>query len=122
MHEVGLCEGIVEAVERRAAGRPVAAVRVRAGTMLRIVEPSLQQAFALVAGGTVADGAAIEMTEVPAQLYCEECLHQVDTTDALAVCPECGGDRVRLTGGEDLVLESITLREGARRRVSGHPG
>ena len=57
MHELGLCAGILEAVERRAAGRRVTRVRLRVGTLHRVVTPALDQAFELVAGGTVAEGA-----------------------------------------------------------------
>jgi Zn finger protein HypA/HybF involved in hydrogenase expression len=64
MHELGLCEGILDAVERRAAGREVAGVKVRVGEALRVVEPALDQAFTLVSEGTVAEGAQIEMVEV----------------------------------------------------------
>jgi hydrogenase nickel incorporation protein HypA/HybF len=64
MHEFGLCEGILDAVERRAAGREVAGVRVRVGEALRVAEPALDQAFTLASEGTVAEGAQIEMVEV----------------------------------------------------------
>lgn len=111
MHEVGLCEGIVEAVEHRAAGRPVARVRIRAGALLRVVEPSLEQAFTLLAAGTVAEGAVIELTEVPAQVSCQDCAHEGEASDVLATCPLCGGSGLRFSGGDELVLESITLRQ-----------
>ncbi|HET9078072.1 MAG TPA: hydrogenase maturation nickel metallochaperone HypA [Acidimicrobiales bacterium] len=61
MHELGLCEALLEVVERRAAGRRVLAVRVRAGDDLRVAEPALDQAFALVAEGTVAAGARVDL-------------------------------------------------------------
>jgi hydrogenase nickel incorporation protein HypA/HybF len=64
MHEFGLCEGILDAVERRAAGREVAGVKVRVGQALRVVEPALDQAFLLASEGTLAEGAEIEMVEV----------------------------------------------------------
>ncbi len=64
MHELGLCEGILDAVQRRAAGREVAGVKVRVGEVLRVAEPALDQAFTLVSEGTVAEGARIEMVEV----------------------------------------------------------
>lgn len=64
MHEMGLCEGIIDAVERRAAGRRVTAVRVRAGELLMVAEPALEQAFALLAEGTVAEGARVELVGV----------------------------------------------------------
>ncbi|HET9289505.1 MAG TPA: hydrogenase/urease maturation nickel metallochaperone HypA, partial [Actinomycetes bacterium] len=52
MHELGLCEGILEAVERRAAGRRVNRVRVRVGAQHRVVESAFDQSFALVSQGT----------------------------------------------------------------------
>ncbi|MFN2490886.1 MAG: hydrogenase/urease maturation nickel metallochaperone HypA, partial [Actinomycetota bacterium] len=58
MHEIGLCEAIMEAVERRAAGRRVNRVKVRVGARHRVAEPSFNQAFSLVSGGTVAEDAA----------------------------------------------------------------
>jgi hydrogenase nickel incorporation protein HypA/HybF len=64
LHELGLCEGILDAVERRAAGREVVGVKVRVGEALRVVEPALEQSFTLVSEGTVAEGARIEMVEV----------------------------------------------------------
>jgi hydrogenase nickel incorporation protein HypA/HybF len=109
MHEIGLCEGVVAAVERRAAGRRVTRVKVRAGALLRIVEPSMAQAFAMLAAGTVAEDARVDLVQVPAQADCDACGYQGSTTDALATCPGCGGGELRLSGGEELVLESVTF-------------
>ncbi|MCW2885929.1 MAG: hydrogenase nickel incorporation protein HypA/HybF [Streptosporangiaceae bacterium] len=65
MHEIGLCEALLDAVEKRAAGRQVTGVRVRIGTRHRVAEPALTQGFELIAAGSVADGAAIELVTVP---------------------------------------------------------
>ncbi|MEV0600479.1 hydrogenase maturation nickel metallochaperone HypA [Streptomyces sp. NPDC050315] len=65
MHEIGLCEGILEAVEARARGRRVTGVTVRIGEQHAVVGPALAQSFALVAAGTVADGATVELITVP---------------------------------------------------------
>ncbi|GAA4707471.1 hydrogenase maturation nickel metallochaperone HypA [Phytohabitans rumicis] len=112
MHEIGLCEGVVETVLRRAAGRPVRRIRLRAGVRHAIVPESMSQAFALVAAGTEAASATVDLVTVPARLRCETCGAEADTVDLLAVCPSCGSDRVRLTGGDELVLESIEYRAG----------
>ena len=67
MHEVSLGEAILDAVERRAAGRKVRRVRVRVGTLNRVVGPALDQGFALVSEGTVAEGAVLDIVEVPGE-------------------------------------------------------
>ena len=119
MHELGLCEGILEAVERRAAGRRVTRVRVRVGAQHRVVSSAFDQSFALVAQGTVADGAAVDLVTVPVLVACQDCGHQGEATDALATCPVCRGLDLKFSGGDELILEAIHLEE---EDVSRHPG
>jgi hydrogenase nickel incorporation protein HypA/HybF len=113
VHEVGLCEGIVEAVERRAAGRRVARVRVRIGALYRVVGPALDQAFELVAGGTVAEGAAVDLVVVPVRAACRACGGTSEVDEVPIACPSCGAADLDLTGGDELVLESIHLEAPA---------
>ncbi|WP_084958686.1 hydrogenase maturation nickel metallochaperone HypA [Thermoactinospora rubra] len=119
MHEFGIAASVLDAVEQRAAGRRVTHVKVRAGALLRIAGPAFDQAFSLVAAGTVADGATTELVVVPARLACRTCGRQEETADTLAVCGGCGGDDVDLRGGDALVLESIQMAEG--HHVPGNP-
>ena len=119
MHELGLCGGIVEAVERRAAGRRVTRVRVRVGAQHRVVPSAFDQSFALVAQGTVADGAAVDLVVVPAAVRCLDCGEEAEATDALAACSACGALDLETEGGDELILEAIHLEE---EHVSGHPG
>jgi hydrogenase nickel incorporation protein HypA/HybF len=107
VHELGLCEGVLETVRRRAAGRTVRRVRVRAGVRHAVDPESMSQAFALVAEGTEAAGASVDVVTVPARLTCRACGASADTADLLAVCPRCHGVDVELRGGDELVLESI---------------
>lgn len=65
MHEVSLGEAILDAVERRAAGRKVRRVRVRVGTQHGVVAPALDQGFEMVSEGTVAEGAILDVVTVP---------------------------------------------------------
>ena len=113
MHELGLCEGILEAVERRAAGRRVAGVRLRVGTLHRVVEPALDQAFALVAGGTVAEGASVELVVVPVRVACAACGEVTEADHLPDACPACGATGPDVSGGDELVLESIKLQAPA---------
>ena len=119
MHELGLCEGILEAVERRAAGRRVTRVRVRVGAQHRVVSSAFDQSFALVSQGTVADGAAVDLVVVPVSVTCLDCGHEAEAVDPLAVCPACGGLDLTTKGGDELILEAIHVEE---EDVSRHPG
>jgi hydrogenase nickel incorporation protein HypA/HybF len=123
VHEIGLCEGVLDAVERRADGRRVRAVTIRAGAMHRIVPESMETAFALVAAGTVADGARLRLVLVPVHVHCRSCGADVAAQDPMAACVQCGGTDLDLSGGDELVLESLELEPSPGREVSGHvPG
>lgn len=127
MHEFGIAEAILAAVENRADGRRVRRARVQAGAMLRITEPAINHAFAMVADGSLAEGAQVDLVIVPVQLVCRSCGQTAASVDPFVTCPECGGTDIETEGGDDLVLESIQMAEAAHvpgdsRGDRGNPG
>src|SRR5437016_13385250 len=81
MHEWGYCEGILEAVQRRAAGRRVKRARVRVGVLHRLNQNALQQAFALAASGSEAQDAILDLAFVPARWRCHLCQEESEGAD-----------------------------------------
>src|SRR5262249_39848347 len=108
MHEFGLCEGVLDAVQKRAAGRQVAGIRVRCGARHAVEPDAMAQAFGMVAAGTEADGAKVEVVTVPAVIACRACGGDSESNSQLAVCPQCGSADVMVTGGDELTLESVS--------------
>ncbi|MER6173532.1 hydrogenase maturation nickel metallochaperone HypA [Streptosporangium sp. NPDC001681] len=113
MHEFGIAEAILTAVEKRADGRRVRRARVHAGALLRITEPVINQAFSAIADGSVAEGAQVDLVIVPVRMTCRSCGSTSTSVDPFAVCAGCGGTDIDTEGGDDLVLESIQLAEAA---------
>ncbi|GLZ44152.1 hydrogenase nickel incorporation protein HypA [Actinomycetospora sp. NBRC 106375] len=109
MHEFGVAAALLEAVEARARGRPVRALRVQVGVLQRVDRPVFDQAFALVADGGVADGASVEIVEVPVEVRCRDCGAATRADELVVTCDGCGGHDLELVTGDDLVLESITV-------------
>jgi len=110
MHELGLCSSIVDAVERRAGARPVRNVRVRVGRLHHVHPEAFDQSFAIAAMGTVAEGAAAEMVLLPVVARCGDCSAVWERDELPVSCPGCGSSDMELTGGDELVLESIEYR------------
>ena len=115
MHELGMCEGILDTALRRAAGRPVTRVRVRVGVLHRAVGPAMEQAFLLVAAGTEAEGAELDMVTLPVRVTCRACGAERDSDELLIACPACGSGELDQAGGDELLLESIELTPDAER-------
>jgi hydrogenase nickel incorporation protein HypA/HybF len=119
VHETGIAEPVVTAVQHRAGGRRVSVVRVRAGAMHRIVEEAMQAAWDVLAAGTEAEGARVEVVTLPVRCTCRACGAEAESaTDPVAVCPACGGTAMDLTGGEELLLESLTYADDATAPTS----
>ncbi|MBB6348632.1 hydrogenase maturation nickel metallochaperone HypA/HybF [Nonomuraea muscovyensis] len=120
MHEIGMCEGLVELIGQRAAGRRITAARVRVGTRHAVVGEAFDQAFALAAAGTLAQDASVELVVTPLTVTCHSCGARSESLDVLAVCQRCGSADVAVSGGDELVLESIDFGE-ERADVPGNP-
>ena len=105
MHELSYCEGVLDAVERRAAGRPVARIGVRIGAVHRVVADAFEQSFQIAAMGGPAEGATTSLVVVPVHGHCMDCRHDFDTPDPSPACPSCGALGVAVEGGDEVVLE-----------------
>jgi hydrogenase nickel incorporation protein HypA/HybF len=110
LHELGLCEAIVGAIEKRANERPVSHVRVRVGALHHVHPDAFEQSFSMAAMGSVAEDASADLVLIPARGRCGACGADFETHDPLSACPRCGALDVALTGGDELTLELIEYR------------
>ena len=113
MHEMSIAVGVIEQVlavadEHRA--RRVDEVELTVGVMRQVVPEALQTAFEVVSTGTVAEGAALKITEEPAAAECRNCGRSFGCTVHDFRCPGCGQADVHVTAGKDIVLKSIACR------------
>jgi hydrogenase nickel incorporation protein HypA/HybF len=107
VHELSYCEGVLEAVLKRAGDRPVAAIGVRIGAVHRVVTDAFQQSFEIAAVGTPAQTARTELTVLPVHGHCMDCRSDFHATDPAPACPDCGSLDVAVDGGDEVVLEWI---------------
>ena len=115
------CEGVLEAVERRAAGRPVARIGVRIGVIHRVVAEAFEQSFQIAAVGGPAEGATTDLTVLPVHGHCMDCRFDFHATDPAPACPSCGSLEVAVEGGDEVVLEWLEYVDTAAADRSGEP-
>jgi hydrogenase nickel incorporation protein HypA/HybF len=115
MHELSICEGIVEEAVKALAGfrrtPQVSQVTVRIGRLTRIVPDSLRQHFDLLVPGTPLEGATLNIEEVPIAGRCVDCAASFEMEVLSLVCPECGSGLVELTSGRELSVVSLETAE-----------
>ena len=117
MHELSYAEGVLQAVERRAAGRPVTRIGVRIGAVHRVVAEAFEQSFQLVAVGGPAEGAAAEVVVLPVRGHCLNCRTDFHATDPAPACPGCGSFDVAAEGGDEVVLEWLQYADVAAEQA-----
>lgn len=110
MHEMSLCEGIRSVLEDQAAAhnlRQIRRVRVEIGRFAGVEKPALAFAFDVVMRGSVAEGAALEMIDLPGKAMCFDCAKEVEIDDRLQPCPECGGGKLMPSGGDEMRIKDL---------------
>lgn len=112
---MSLAEGVLQIVED-AARAPDGRGFVRVKTVvleigqLSSVEPeAMRFCFDAVAHGSVAEGAALEIQEVPGEGLCFNCSRTVRLAALYDPCPACGGYPVQATGGTEMRVKELEV-------------
>ncbi|MGB9589628.1 MAG: hydrogenase maturation nickel metallochaperone HypA [Candidatus Hydrothermia bacterium] len=113
MHEVTVCDSLLDLVEETAKkhhARRVSVVRVRIGEISGVVPELLQHAFEVLAPERqLTMGASLILEKVRPLAHCEACGHDFEPTEYVFICPACGSGRTRLLAGDELSLDRIEM-------------
>jgi hydrogenase nickel incorporation protein HypA/HybF len=112
MHEVGLMQdALTIAMEhaREAGAQHIERVRLRVGVGTGLAADSLELAFEIAARGTIAEGARLDLEEVPMRCYCERCDLEFTPGDLFVACPKCHDFGVVVRHGYECELGSIEV-------------
>ncbi len=121
MHELSLATALVDATlseaRKHGAGR-IDTVRCRIGRLRQVDDQLLRDAFEIAAAGTIAAGAALDVSYTGIRIDCHACGVGTDVESWRFDCPRCGESRVSLTGGDELELTSIDVEVDDENRCS----
>ena len=112
MHEMSIAEELVKQVvdvARENGGRSVGEVEVELGVFRQVVPEALEIAFAVVAEGTVAEGAVLKMTEKGIVGLCRVCQNRFEASLKTFQCPKCNEADVEIIEGDDIMLTSMAV-------------
>jgi hydrogenase nickel incorporation protein HypA/HybF len=121
MHEIGLMQRMVEVALDRAAGAGalrVQRVTVRVGAESGVVPDVITFAFDVATRGTIAEGAELQIEDVPLVCLCAACSLEFTPEDALHECPRCHRLGAEVRCGREFELASLEI-EGSGFSVQG---
>jgi hydrogenase nickel incorporation protein HypA/HybF len=114
MHEASLAGGIlrrVEDVQARERFAGVSRLVLEAGALAGVEVRALRFALEAMAPGSVIDGAAIQIDEPPGSAWCMVCGETVPIASRADACPRCGRWQLTPTGGTELKLRELIVRQ-----------
>lgn len=112
MHEMSLCEGVLQVLEesgRREGFRRIKGVWLEIGALAGVEVASLRFCFTAVVRGTIADGAALTIIERPGEAWCRHCGKTVTLRQRYDECPDCGGYELELTAGDEMRIKELEV-------------
>lgn len=112
MHEMSLAEGIRTIVEDQARQHGfsrVTRLRLEIGRFAGVEKAALAFAWDVVMKGSPAEGATLDMLDLPGQALCYDCMKTVQIDDRLSPCPTCGGGKLIPQGGDEMRVKDMEV-------------
>jgi hydrogenase nickel incorporation protein HypA/HybF len=112
MHEQSIVESLLTLALKnavKAGARKIIRIHLVVGGFTGVVEDAVNFYFGFLSKDTMAAGAQISYTHVPAQLRCRDCdlLFPMQKRDYH--CPKCEGRRMEIVGGRELYIENMEV-------------
>ncbi|WP_295887109.1 hydrogenase maturation nickel metallochaperone HypA [uncultured Thiohalocapsa sp.] len=112
MHELSVCQSLLDQVQRIAAdhgAERVERILLRIGPLSGVEAPLLRNAFPLAAAGTIAEEAVLDIEPAPVRVHCVTCGAETDATPNRLLCGACGDWHTRLVSGDELLLANLEM-------------
>ncbi len=112
MHELSICQSLLDQVQRIAAdhgAERVERIRLQIGPLSGVEAPLLRSAYPLAAAGTIAEDAVLEIESAAVRVHCLTCGAETEATPNRLICGACGDWHTRLVSGDELLLANLEL-------------
>ena len=112
MHEMSLCQGMVQILEEQAKARAytrVKTVRLEIGPLATVEPEALRFCFDAATRGTLAENAKLDIITTAASAWCFSCGETVTISERNGVCPSCGSYQLQVTGGDGLRIKELEV-------------
>jgi len=112
MHEMSLCESILQTLEQQAEVqhyRKVRTIWLEIGALSGVEIDAVRFCFDAVVQGSLAEGARLEILEAPGQAWCLPCGCNVPVQQLYDECPLCGSHQLQVNGGDQMRIKELEV-------------
>lgn len=112
MHEMSLAEGVLQLMEDVARSQGFSRVKtvwLEIGRLAAVEPEAMRFCFDAVTHGSLAEGARLEIVNLPGQGWCMKCATTVPIEEQFGACPQCGSYQVQATGGTEMRVKELEV-------------
>lgn len=112
MHELAITQSMLDIVleqAEKAKAKKVDRINLVIGELSGFVEECVQFYFNFLAKETLAEGATLCCTTVPAKARCRGCDKVFKLKELNWTCPHCGDNNIEIISGKELFVDSIEV-------------
>ena len=124
MHELSICNALIDQVEQIARERNATSVTrivLKVGPLSGVEARLLRHAYPLAAAGTVAADADLVIDTAAVVVRCSECDTESRVAANRLLCAACGDFRTRVISGDEMILQTLEL-DGCHDESAGLNG
>lgn len=120
MHELAVCQSMIEQVENIALERrahSVSSISIGIGPLSGVEAQLLKNAYPIASAGTIAENAKLIIEQLPVRIKCNTCGYESDVLPNKLTCKQCGNWQTTLISGDEMMLMSVELERQTQAKL-----
>jgi len=112
MHEMSIAEGVVQVLEEQARIQGYTRVKhvwLEIGPLAAVEKEALKFCFEAVTASTLAEGAGLDIIDLPGEAWCLACSSTVPISKRYDSCSRCGSYQLQVTRGDELRIKELEV-------------
>lgn len=112
MHEMSLCEGVLQILEDQARAQnynKVKTVWLEIGALAGVETSAMLFSYDVVTKGSLAEGSELKIIPLPATAWCMQCAENVEIEQRYDPCPRCNSYQLQTTGGDEMRIKELEV-------------
>ncbi len=112
MHEMSLCEGVLQVLQAEAGKQEFSRVKsvwLEIGALSSVEPEAMKFSFDVVMKNSLADGAILHIINLPGTAWCMKCTKNVLITNRIDECPDCGSYQLQVVSGDEMKIKELEV-------------
>ena len=110
MHEFSRTQNLLDLALKKSNSKRIKCVNLLIGPFSEEREESIEFYWKDLSKGSLGEGAELHFEQLPVEIKCLDCTGVLYLEDETSMCEFCSNERLQLSKGEDVRLESIEVK------------